>query len=195
MVEFHRENGWQAAISQRDGVWQHARGVKEITTFDHLIGVDPTQISRLSALMQRMQSERPHWTQWFPEEVIFPTGVDEGGAFVDVGGGRGHDLLALAKQYPHRASRFILQDLQSVSEEVDSSDDTQKDPRMTVMAHDFFQEQPVRGARTYYMHKIMHDWPDQGCVPILTHLRNAMDADSRIFINDVIVPDQGASVL
>lgn len=42
------------------------------------------------------------------------------------------------------------------------------------------------------MHKIMHDWPDYECVQILTHLRDAMAVDSRIFINDCIVPDQGS---
>jgi demethylsterigmatocystin 6-O-methyltransferase len=40
------------------------------------------------------------------------------------------------------------------------------------------------------MHKIMHDWPDHECVEILTHLRDAMAADSRIFINDCIVPEK-----
>lgn len=41
------------------------------------------------------------------------------------------------------------------------------------------------------MHKIIHDWPDVQCVTILTHLRDAMSDDSRLFLNDAIVPDQG----
>jgi hypothetical protein len=45
------------------------------------------------------------------------------------------------------------------------------------------------------MHKIMHDWPDAECVEILTHLRDAMAPDSRIFINDCIVPETGSPLL
>ena len=41
----------------------------------------------------------------------------------------------------------------------------------------------------------MHDWPDTDCVEILTHLRDAMSSDSRIFINDVILTDQGNPLL
>ena len=41
----------------------------------------------------------------------------------------------------------------------------------------------------------MHDWPDADCVTILTHLRDAMAPDSRIFINDCIIPEQGTPLL
>ena len=47
----------------------------------------------------------------------------------------------------------------------------------------------------YYLHKILHDWPDKDCVNILTHLRDAMAPNSRIFINDAILPDQGCPLL
>lgn len=45
------------------------------------------------------------------------------------------------------------------------------------------------------MHKIMHDWPDRECIQILSHLRDAMSPESRIFINDVILPDQGSPLM
>ena len=41
----------------------------------------------------------------------------------------------------------------------------------------------------------MHDWPDAECIEILTHLRDAMSSDSRIFINDVILLEQGNPLL
>jgi hypothetical protein len=41
----------------------------------------------------------------------------------------------------------------------------------------------------------MHDWPDKDCVAILGYLRDAMAPDSRIFINDAILPDMGCPLL
>ena len=41
------------------------------------------------------------------------------------------------------------------------------------------------------MHMIMHDWPDEDCVRILNHLRDAMKPGlSQILINDAILPDE-----
>jgi len=45
------------------------------------------------------------------------------------------------------------------------------------------------------MHKIMHDWPEPVCITILSHLRDAMSPESRIFINDMILPDQGMPMM
>jgi demethylsterigmatocystin 6-O-methyltransferase len=39
----------------------------------------------------------------------------------------------------------------------------------------------------------MHDWPDVECTKILQNIVDAMDADSRILIDDVVLPDTGAN--
>lgn len=61
---------------------------------------------------------------------------------VDVGGNRGHDLIALKANYPNLAGKMILQDLPEViaNAEVNSEDDN----RIEAMAHDFFEPQPIR---------------------------------------------------
>lgn len=61
------------------------------------------------------------------------------------------------------------------------------------MGHDFLKEQPVKGARAYFMHSIMHDWPDDVCQKILAPLAAAMKPGySKLLIFDVVIPDTGA---
>ena len=52
------------------------------------------------------------------------------------------------------------------------------------------------GARAYYLHQILHDWPDEQCRQILRCLKPALlaDAGSRILINEMVVPPTGASM-
>ena len=50
----------------------------------------------------------------------------------------------------------------------------------------------MSGARVYYMRNVLHDWPDDKCVEILQNLKSAMTADSRILIDEMIMPEKGA---
>lgn len=60
------------------------------------------------------------------------------------------------------------------------------------MAHNFFEEQPVKGATYYYMRNTLHDWPDEQCLVILGHLRRDLGERSSILIDDIVMPVQGA---
>ena len=144
--------------------------------------------------MHGMQANFTHWLEWFPEEVLFPSNnqeLRESEVFmVDVGGGYGHDLSAFADKFPSKPIRMILQDLPGVVQE--GKEQRRKagqtlDSRVELSSHDFFQEQPIKGAQIYYMHKIMHDWPDKDCAVILTQIKKAMVPGSRILVNDCIL--------
>lgn len=60
--------------------------------------------------------------------------------------------------------------------------------------HDFFNPQPITGAKIYYMRHILHDWPDNKCREILQNVKDAMDAESILLLDDKVVPDIGASM-
>lgn len=61
------------------------------------------------------------------------------------------------------------------------------------MPHDFLTEQPIKGARAYFMHSIMHDWPDDVCVKILAQLAKAMKPGySKILIFEAVIPRRNA---
>ena len=201
LLSYAQQNSFCPPTSAKDGPYQHARGITGISTFDHWVHQEPEQLSRLSSFMSRVQKDREHWTEWFPSEVLFPPARKSSPDrvfMVDVGGGLGHDLLAFTEKYQDADLRFELQELPSVVEQAKtefSNSQRELDPRISMSAHDFFSDQPVQGAAIYFMHKIMHDWPDADCVRILTRLRDAMADDSSIFVNEVIIPAKGASFL
>lgn len=58
--------------------------------------------------------------------------------FVDIGGGMGHEALALKNRYPNLPGRFVNQDLPQIvsGQNLDGVES---------MAHDFFSPQPLRG--------------------------------------------------
>ncbi|CZT25474.1 uncharacterized protein RCC_11206 [Ramularia collo-cygni] len=62
------------------------------------------------------------------------------------------------------------------------------------MSHDFFDEQPVKGARVYYIHhSVLNDWPDAACLRILKPLVTAMERNySKLLIIEPIVTDRDA---
>lgn len=113
--------------------------------------------------------------------------------FVDIGGGHGHQCTQLLSKYPHLAGRVVLQDL---PEAIDRLTESSKTPAgVEALAQDFFTPQPQRthGAKFFYLRRILHDWPDEGCLQILGHLRDVMDAEgSRILIDEVVLPDVNA---
>ncbi len=52
----------------------------------------------------------------------------------------------------------------------------------------------IAGARAYYLHSVLHDWPDEQCRQILRKLKQAMEPGySKILINENIVLEAGTS--
>ncbi|KAL2076176.1 hypothetical protein VTL71DRAFT_1119 [Oculimacula yallundae] len=136
---------------------------------------------------------RARWFDYgcFPVDKVLVDGFEdsEGGVLlVDIGGATGHDLVAFHQQNSHLAGRLILQDLPITIEQV-------KDLPQAIeaMPHDFFTEQPVKGARAYYIHNCLHDWPDNKAEEILRNLVPAMKKGySKLLINENVVPDEDA---
>ncbi|TGJ80535.1 hypothetical protein E0Z10_g8218 [Xylaria hypoxylon] len=111
--------------------------------------------------------------------------------FVDIGGSMGHQCIAVRQRYPDLTGRVVLQDLPRTIEKVKASPLLGFDG-IEVMPHDFFTPQPLQGARVYYLRNVLHDWPDEKCVAILQNIKPAMTAESRILIDEMILPEKGA---
>ena len=45
------------------------------------------------------------------------------------------------------------------------------------------------------MRNVLHDWPNAQCLDILKNIVPAMESDSEIWIDEVVVPDKGATEL
>jgi len=110
---------------------------------------------------------------------------------VDIGGGSGHDLVGFRTAHPDMPGRLILQDLPHAIDSADNDELSRHGIEASI--HDFFTPEPVHDARVYYLKMVLHDWPDQQCVEILTNIKSAMRARySRILLNEIIVPDVNA---
>lgn len=107
------------------------------------------------------------------------------GTVVDVGGSKGEVAFALAKKYPDL--KFIVQD----RAEIVALAPTEGVGSVQFMAHDFFAEQPVRGADVYLFRWILHDWSAKYCVKILKALRPALKKKTRVVLMDAILPEPG----
>ncbi|RYO90039.1 hypothetical protein DL762_002884 [Monosporascus cannonballus] len=139
--------------------------------------------------MGNTMGARTYWVDWFPvQERLLDGATADSALLVDVGGGRGHDLLAFHEKYP-RQGRLVLQDLAPV---IESTGDL--DPAIERVSYDFFTEQPLKGPRAYFYHHILHDWSDGKCMEILARVKTAMKPGySRLLLHEMIIPEQGAS--
>lgn len=64
--------------------------------------------------------------------------------------------------------------------------------RITYLPHSFFNAQPVQGAAVYFLRMILHDWPTDDAVKILSQLVPVLAKNSRIIVIDSVMPDPGA---
>ncbi|KZT74217.1 S-adenosyl-L-methionine-dependent methyltransferase [Daedalea quercina L-15889] len=120
----------------------------------------------------------------------FPWGSLKEATVVDVGGGVGSMCIDLATIF--QDLRFVIEDLPATIEKariVWSTEGTAaiETGRVQLLAHDFFAEQPVKRAEVYFLRCVLHDWPDDDCIKILSRLRDAMGPESRILVADIIV--------
>lgn len=120
--------------------------------------------------------------------------ADDAPLIVDVGGGRGHALRRIRAECPDiPRERMVLEDRPPVIEEVVRLGLAELQG-VKKIAHDFFKEQPVKGALVYYLRRIMHDWSDDLDCTILGHLRDAMTPNSRILITEQVVTNPPSSL-
>jgi O-methyltransferase domain len=128
------------------------------------------------------------WEEAYPvkENIIdgFDASVSDA-LFVDIAGGRGHEVGQLKARFPDAPGRFVLEDLPAVIDDIKELDSS-----IERIKHDFFEPQPVKGARTYFMANILHNWPDDDCRKILKNVVQAMAKGySKLLVSDDIVPD------
>ncbi|KAK3336401.1 S-adenosyl-L-methionine-dependent methyltransferase [Cercophora scortea] len=114
-----------------------------------------------------------------------------GGTFVDVGGSHGFVCVDLAARYKNM--KFVVQDLQKT---VDTAPkpicaDSTIAERITLQAHDFFTEQPTKGADVYFFRWIIHNYSTPYAVKILKNLIPALKPGARIIINDHLLLEPG----
>ncbi|KAM7223204.1 O-methyltransferase domain containing protein [Rhypophila decipiens] len=147
------------------------------------------------------------WTMWkTPWTKIYPVSnllnevpsIEELSAtsplVVDVGGNTGIDISHVLTAEPSLpAGSLVLQDLPKII--TAAKNILGPDSKILPMAHDFFTPQPVKGARAYFMHAVLHDWPDDKATLLLNNTREAMTKGySKLFVYDIVLPPKGTSI-
>ncbi|KAI1775116.1 hydroxyindole O-methyltransferase [Hypoxylon cercidicola] len=189
--DFLEKANYRVPTSATNSPYQFAHNTK-LNMLEHL-ETDPINFQRFHNHMGGYRQGRASWmdTGFFPVQQRLSTGAEShpGAVFlVDIGGSLGHDLEEFCGKHPDVPGRVILQDLPSVLNQIQDLD-----PRIERMAYDFYTEQPVKGSRAYFMHSVLHDWPDNICHRILARIREAMKPGySKLLINENVMPATGA---
>jgi hypothetical protein len=105
---------------------------------------------------------------------------------VDVGGSHGVIAFKLAEKFPEM--KIVVQDRPEV---VASAPQKPEMGHVEFQAHDFFKEQPIKGADVYFYRWILHDWSDKYCLLILRCLIPALKKGAKVILMDSIVPEPG----
>lgn len=108
---------------------------------------------------------------------------------VDVGGSHGTLSIAIAQAFP--SLRCVVQDRPHVIGLGQENLPSDLHDRVSFMAHDFFEEQPLRGAEIYTLRWILHDWPDKYAVRILQRLIPALKPGAKVLVLEQVLPSVG----
>lgn len=138
-TKYFSEAGWHCPTDPRDGLVQYAFQTK-LTIFEYMSS-NPRILKDFNTFMGNTMGARKYWTNWFPvQERLLDGAKEESPLLVDVGGGKGHDVIDFQAKYPQGKRRLVLQDLAAVTDGL--ADLGRAVERMT---YDFFTDQPVKG--------------------------------------------------
>ncbi|KAF4456477.1 sterigmatocystin 8-o-methyltransferase [Fusarium albosuccineum] len=177
-----KETGYKNPTNPNDCNWQFMKKSKE-TLFESL-GSDPVAAREFNdAMASHSKYNLTAWPEVYPTDALVADSKPDRPLVVDVGGSKGHDLEKFRLQHPDIPDgSLILQDLPTILKELDIP------KTIKVHPHDFFTPQPVKGARAYFMHNVLHDWEDTQAKQILSHIADAMEPGySKLLIHESLV--------
>ncbi|EAT86515.1 hypothetical protein SNOG_06684 [Parastagonospora nodorum SN15] len=180
-IEYLAQNQYKVPLDPANGVFQYTKSCKG-DMFDYYAS-HPREGESFNHIMGGVMARQAGWLEIYPHERVLETALADGPLVVDVGGNIGHDMERFRAAHPEIASRLYLQDRPEVVRLSKCPDPVHK------MPYDFFTPQPVKGARTYYMHGVLHDWSDAPAGKILAMQRDALTPGySSLLIHDHIAP-------
>ncbi|KAL9625056.1 MAG: hypothetical protein Q9160_000785 [Pyrenula sp. 1 TL-2023] len=181
MPDFLRKNNYEDVTDGKATVFQTAlqTDLGNYAWFSQ----HPEYRESLIKFMAIQQAVRDRWMDEYPIERD-TQGLDPNAPlFVDIGGNVGHYCAKFKKVFPTVPGRVILQDLPSTLE------NALQTPGVEALAHDFFEPQPIKGAKIYHLGWILHNWNDAKSKLILRQITSAMTAQSVLLINDITRPE------
>ncbi|KAL5363084.1 S-adenosyl-L-methionine-dependent methyltransferase [Aspergillus floccosus] len=191
MHDFLAYNGWKSpdSVSNNPYTYTHNTGGKSM--FQHLASY-PGRMEAFSKGMT-MQAMTSAWMlDVYPFKQVVseqrPTSNDP--VAVDIGGGKGRAICQIRSLCGDLPGRYILQDQEHVIRSIVPPPDG-----IEMVPHDFFTEQPVKGALIYLIRRCLHNWPPSKVREILKKIVAAMEVNkSRLLIEEILVPPTRAGI-
>ncbi|KAJ6080801.1 hypothetical protein N7499_005675 [Penicillium canescens] len=192
----HNLPAYLAQISYKEptdvNVNNHSASDPDGLNFFERLQKSPDCLEAFTGHMEAWTAWKTPWTKVYDTTRLLENAKlgDGSPLVVDVGGNTGIDISHVLAKHPDiPAGALVLQDLPEVIAKA------QVDEKITAMNHDFFLPQPVKGSRAYFMHAVLHDWPDDKAKQLLENTRDAMvKGYSKLFIYDIVLPPTGASI-
>ncbi|KAK8087647.1 hypothetical protein PG997_002608 [Apiospora hydei] len=155
-------------------------------------GENPKHLAYFNEYMASRRQPETSWLSVYPvaQEVKGWDAKDGKQAlYVNVGGGIGHQCKQFREWYPNLPGRVILQDLPHSIEKSLST------PGVENMVHDFFQPQPIKDAKFYFLRGVLHDHPQCHARKILEETKAAMGPESVLLIDEMILPGHDVNTI
>jgi len=149
--------------------------------------LSPERVAEYSALMSASQ---PLVTQ----EVVSAYRFSRHRCLLDVGGGEGSFLAAVAQQAPDL--RLMLFDLPAVAERARHSLAAQGlAQRASTFGGDFFNDELPRGADIISLVRVAFDHPDERVLPLLQRVRRALPDDGALLLAEPLAQVSGVEAM
>ncbi|KAI1400598.1 putative O-methyltransferase [Hypoxylon fuscum] len=199
-LRFSTDDLWHAAYHMSDAMAQYpgseepgetgfALSNKTNKGMFQFFASNPERSLRFAAAM-RFFTQRPGLE---PERVVNgyhwdKIGKGGSGTVVDVGGSHGKICIELARRFSLLS--FVVQDLdEPVVRDAERQRPEELADRVRYMVHDFFTEQPIKGADVYFFRAVLHNWSDTYAVKIMQALIPALKLGAKIVLNEPVVPE------
>ncbi|KAM6508594.1 hypothetical protein FSOLCH5_011589 [Fusarium solani] len=182
LPSYLKETGYKNPTDPNKCNWQFMN--KSDATLFESLGSNAVAAKEFNDAMQsHSKYNMTPWHEVYPTRTLVEGSKLDRPLVVDVGGSKGHDLAKFHKRHPGipKAS-LVLQDLPDILKELTIPE------TITPQPHDFFTPQPVKGARAYFLHNVLHDWEDPQALKILKHLAAAMEKGySKLLIHESLI--------
>ncbi|KAH8701259.1 O-methyltransferase-domain-containing protein [Phaeosphaeriaceae sp. PMI808] len=188
--DFLRSTKYQNPVDSKNTAIQKAFNQENSSMFE-IMSDKPAAAQGLGVLLNTWADGHMFLHQMYPVKESLVESFDRSSSpvfFVDVGGATGQKAITLKESLPSVPGNIIVQDLPVYIKQAPNVDGVE------FMEHDFFTEQPVKGAKTYYIRQCLHNHSDEACVEILRRLRQACKPGySKVLIHEQVIPEVGAS--
>ncbi|CAG8950962.1 hypothetical protein HYFRA_00006359 [Hymenoscyphus fraxineus] len=185
LPRYLEENKYQNPDHELHTTFQAAHKTN-LSTFEWMTE-HPDHLAYFNDYMALRREPNVTWLTVYPVQEETKDWDPSKAVFVDVGGGIGHQCAQFKEKYPDVPGLVILQDMpHSIAVALNT-------PKVENMVHDFFEPQPIKGAKFYHMRGILHDHCSYKVRQVLEATKSAMTSESILLVDEMIFPEVGVN--